>query len=75
MSMGLPPATPQCGREEKNWEEMGFGCLRAGGLPVWWWRCRHCGIWVWHQRGSLERALLAGHFRASGPEGPLTKEA
>ena len=28
---------------------------------VWWWECK-CGLFVWHQRGSLERGILAGHF-------------
>ena len=56
---------------EHSFEERGHASLCAdGSLGVWWWECK-CGLFVWHQRGSLERGILAGHFmnKQDAPKG------
>ena len=47
---------------EHIFEERGFATMGPDSLcGVWWWECA-CGLFVWHQRGNLERGILAGHF-------------
>jgi len=48
--------------KEHEFQACGYATLGPESLcGVWWWACR-CGLHVWHQRGSLERGILAGHF-------------
>ena len=51
-----------------DWEEKGFGSLGNLGLTVWWWQCTICGLWCWHQKGSLTRAIASEHFERAGPK-------
>ena len=46
---------------EHAFEERGYAAFPGTIMGVWWWSCA-CGLFVWHQRGNLERGILAGHF-------------
>jgi len=46
---------------EHKFEYLGYAAFVGTNMGVWWWAC-DCGLHVWHQRGSLERGILAGHF-------------
>jgi len=67
--MNQNPAEMCADGKEHEFRERGYAGLQsqlAGPfgdycLGVWWWECA-CGLHVWHQRGSLERGILAGHF-------------
>ena len=65
MPTEIEQAMAQCPKNtdgEHHFEERGYaGLCTDGSLGVWWWECA-CGLFVWHQRGSLERGILAGHF-------------
>ena len=46
---------------EHEFVDRGYAALPGSPMGVWWWECG-CGLFVWHQRGNLERGILAGHF-------------